>query len=317
MDISLEQKQRVKKVIKYDVSRRYFGDWAPRDLYNCYSTLYRNCEMESIKLRVGNLSVDDICNALWTEMSYNPVRFGTISPFKFDGRNSLQDFCNMEIDKDLKSAKTLLKLQVGLKEFYRIASDKDKNFAHTNRFNNQVVEIKIYDYSKTQNPDLVRQNAKKPAPNSGYKMLTELIHCMRAITSQNLADLNRKTYFEPMFEVALTRHQNLVRGTKYVSFVPYQINANAKTDTPKNLKLQLNKYLRQQSKLERTISKRIEYICVIQARIDNLNDLENPGDTRIEQAHLNKESKIVEKLEEKLSDIKRKIADIQNTQCVM
>lgn len=319
MDISLQQKQRVKKIIKYDISRKYFGDWAPRSLYNCYSTLYRNPEMDSIELRIGDLSVDDICNALWTEMSYNPVRFGTISPFKFDGRNSLQDFCNMEIDKDLKSAKTLSKVQYHLKEFYRIVCDLDENFAQTNQLNinyeddaqvsvnGQIVKIKL-DYTQT---------LRKPRPNSEYKMLAGLVRTMRAITSQNLADLNRKTYFEPMFDVILTRHQNLIRGIKSVYSEPYQAVENTKTDIPEHLKPQLKKYLRLQSKLEKAIAKKSDDIYITQARIDNLNNLENPGDTRIEQARLNRDNEIVEKLEKKLIDIKHKIANIKAIQYVM
>lgn len=331
MEISLEQKKRIKEVIKYNVSRRYFIYWAPRDLYNCYSTLFHDRSINSIKFGLGNLSVDKVCNVLWTEMSYNPVRFGTQSPFEINGKNSLQYFCNMEIDENLKSAKTLLKVQNSLKEFYHIACDQDKNFEKTNRFKNTFVEIRIYDHAIPQNP--LRNYMKKPAPNIGYKMLTELIHCIHTITSQNLADLNRKTYFEPMFDVVLNRHPNLIRGRKYINFAPYQAIENTKTDTPENLepqadentktdipenlKPQLKKYLRLQSKLEKAIAKKSDDMYITQARIDNLNNLENPGDTRIEQARLNRDNENIEKLEEKLIDIKSKIAKIKAIQYVM
>lgn len=311
MEISLEQKKRIKEVIKYNVSRRYFIYWAPRDLYNCYSTLFHDRSINSIKFGLGNLSVDKVCNVLWTEMSYNPVRFGTQSPFEINGKNSLQYFCNMEIDENLKSAKTLLKVQNSLKEFYRIACDQDKNFDKTNRFKNTFVEIRIYDHAIPQNP--LRNYMKKPAPNIGYKMLTELIHCIHTITSQNLADLNRKTYFEPMFDVVLNRHPNLSRGTNFIDFT----TSNSNQKEPVDLQLQIKKYLKQQSKLEKTIAKKIEDMYITQARIDDLNNLENPGDTRAEQACLEKQNEIMKFLEEKLSNIKHKIATIQNLQYVM
>lgn len=311
MEISLEQKKRIKEVIKYNVSRRYFIYWAPRDLYNCYSTLFHDRSINSIKFGLGNLSVDKVCNVLWTEMSYNPVRFGTQSPFEINGKNSLQYFCNMEIDENLKSAKTLLKVQNSLKEFYRIACDQDKNFDKTNRFKNTFVEIRIYDHAIPQNP--LRNYMKKPAPNIGYKMLTELIHCIHTITSQNLADLNRKTYFEPMFDVVLNRHPNLSRGTNFIDFT----TSNSNQKEPVDLQLQIKKYLKQQSKLEKTIAKKIEDMYITQACIDDLNNLENPGDTRAEQACLEKQNEIMKFLEEKLSNIKHKIATIQNLQHVM
>lgn len=311
MEISLEQKKRIKEVIKYNVSRRYFIYWAPRDLYNCYSTLFHDRSINSIKFGLGNLSVDKVCNVLWTEMSYNPVRFGTQSPFEINGKNSLQYFCNMEIDENLKSAKTLLKVQNSLKEFYHIACDQDKNFDKTNRFKNTFVEIRIYDHAIPQNP--LKNYMKKPAPNIGYKMLTELIHCIHTITSQNLADLNRKKYFEKMYDIVSSRHPNLSRGTNFIDFT----TSNSNQKEPVDLQLQIKKYLKQQSKLEKTIAKKIEDMYITQARIDDLNNLENPGDTRAEQACLEKQNEIMKFLEEKLSNIKHKIATIQNLQHVM
>ena len=78
MKISKEEKQRIKAerqrvhdIIKYDVNRKYFGDWTPDGLNATYNS------PTPVNFYTGILSVDKICDALWNEMSYNPERFGT------------------------------------------------------------------------------------------------------------------------------------------------------------------------------------------------------------------------------------------------
>lgn len=316
MEKSLAPQEYAKKIIKYDASRKYFGNWSPRNLYDRYSELYKDDGLPFRDLEIGNLSVDSVCDALWTEMSYNPVRFGTISPFKFDGRNSIKDFCNLEIDKNLKSA--LFEVQYHLNEFYRIVCDIDKNFAQTKSYNGQVVKIEVD----------VSQPTRKPIPNPSYNMLAELVRAMRAIIKQNLEDSDIKDYFEPMFDVILNKHPN---SAKFVSskpitnentdlsevanFMPSQPITNKNTDLSEAAKLKLQKYLKQQSKLETVIANKIAEISVIQANIDSLiNDYENPGDIMTKQARLNRENIIVEKMEEQLKNIKQKITNIQKSQ---
>ena len=49
------QNDRIKDIIKYNVTRRYFGEWTPDELNNSYI-----CE-NPIQLRIGILSIDQYC----------------------------------------------------------------------------------------------------------------------------------------------------------------------------------------------------------------------------------------------------------------
>lgn len=305
MDITPEQKELIRDTIVYKTSHKYFVYWAPRDLHNCYSLLLHNATMNKIDFNVHELSPDIICNALWNEMSYNPVRFGTISPFKFGGRNSLQDFCKTKIDPNIKSAKTLKKIQTNLKDFISITGK--------NHFQYSTITITLKRQTLPQNP-FEKYEQPKPKTNVGYKMLAILVDCVHKIASQNLQDLDKKTFFEPMYDVILSRHPNLIRTSNFI----HKPAVKKKFKPEESSQSKLKRYLKLETKLEKSISKKSAEMSIIQANIDSLsNDFENPADTQIEQTHLNKLGTIVTNMEEKLKSIRQKIAILKAEQHVM
>ena len=89
---------RIRNILRYDTSKAYFGSFTANDLSNAVGRIKasRNWTnpIDAVNIYIGHIDGDVICNALWHEMSYNPVRFGTVSPFMFHGKNSLYHFCN-------------------------------------------------------------------------------------------------------------------------------------------------------------------------------------------------------------------------------
>ena len=127
---SRHEEKLIREVIKYNASRKYFGNWTPHELNESYQNAPRD-------LQIGILSIDDICNALWHEMSYNPVRFGYTSPFVFNGKNSLKDFIDSRLDLANNGFETLSVIQTYLSRFWRFATKlypdfEEKGYAKTN-----------------------------------------------------------------------------------------------------------------------------------------------------------------------------------------
>lgn len=266
---------RIKEIIKYDTTRKYFGDWSPYQLNRCYPCL------EPVSLQIGVLSVDKICDTLWNEMSYNPKRFGTQSPFKFHGKNSLYMFIAKDLDQKDHAFYTLSKIQAYLSKFWLSAMTYDKTFLTNQRFKNKYVIIKNI---PQQNPD------SKPVPGATYQMLGYLRNCIHIIASQNLKDFDRKTYREQMIPVINARHPDFVRPKDYYHSKPDFL-----------------KYLRDKTELENAISEQTSEISVTQSRIDSLNnDFENPGDTSAENARLRAQMDALNALESKLRALQQK-----------
>ena len=266
---------RIKDIIKYNTSRKYFGNWTPKELNRCYPSL------DPHSLYIGTLSVDDICNALWFEMSYNPTRFGTTSPFKFNGKNSLYLFIAKEPDKTSQSFHILTKIQTYLSKFWRSAIKYDENFPVINRFKNQHITI--------QNIPRYPMDPK-PIPAMTYQMLGCLRNCIHIIASQNIKDFEKKQYSVNIEAAVKSRHPNLTRPQKAI-----QKNPN------------FLQFLRDRTRLENAISETLSEISVTQSRIDSLNnDFENPGDTSAENARLRAQMDALSELESKLKTLQQK-----------
>ncbi|MBD5400190.1 hypothetical protein HDR61_00360 [bacterium] len=94
--------QAVLQKISYRGDYPYFGSVSARRLSNAYRQ-FRNREdtFYGVKLHIGQIDGNIICNALWHEMSFNPVRFGTVSPFVLNGRNNIYAFCDGRINIDM------------------------------------------------------------------------------------------------------------------------------------------------------------------------------------------------------------------------
>jgi len=72
----------IKSVIKYSAYTRYFGHMSGADLNRAYNKFHMTEFNDGTSIIVGNsIGNDMICRVLWKQMSYNPVRFGTVSPF--------------------------------------------------------------------------------------------------------------------------------------------------------------------------------------------------------------------------------------------
>ena len=279
--------KRIKEIIRYNVSRKYFGDWTPDELNDTYIS------ENPVSLRIGVLSVDDICDALWNEMSYNPVRFGTKSPFEFDGKNSLESFIDTAIDLDNRAFRVLSLVQSRLSKFWKIATKYDSSFATHNRLKSNCVTITT---TISTNPK------SKPIPSATYIMLTNIRRCIKDISSQNLRDFGRKTYKQQIIDTFISRHPDLIRPIKIENFAAIKrLSQNP----------ELQQYLHIEYELETAIYDKNSEIIDTQSRIDTLNnEFENPGDTTEYTFLLQKQNEELENLENKLENIKQKILNI-------
>ena len=265
---------RTKDIIKYNTTRKYFGDWTPHELNRTYPGT------TAVSLRIGVLSIDEICNAIWYEMSYNPKRFGTQSPFKYNGKNSLCWFIAKDLDSKNHAFHILSKIQNYLSKFWVSAIKYDNTFPTNNRFKNTYVLIK---HTPQITPD------SKPVPAETYQMLGYLRNCIHIIASQNLTDFDRKAYREQMIPVINSRHPDLMRPKKTYGSNPDFL-----------------KYLRNRSELEQAISEKTSEISVTQSRIDSLNnDFDPPADTSAENARLCAQTDALNALESKLKELQQ------------
>jgi hypothetical protein len=227
-------------------------------------------------LKTGTLSADVICNAIWQEMSYNPKRFGSKSPFVHENKNSLCFFITKEIDSESKAFYILQKIQMYLSKFWTLAIEYDKSFAANEHFEKNYILIKNT-AQKTANT--------KPVPCDAYKMLSYLRNCIHIIASQNIEDFKKRQYRELII--------NSVLGT-YSCMAPNQ----------KMSQINSENYLAEKQKIENEISEKTAEISVIQSRIDSLtNDFENSGDTTNEITKLQIQTAALKQLEIKLQSI--------------
>lgn len=266
----LDTKQRIKNIIKYNTSRKYFGNWSPYELNSTYRSI------QPVMLRIGTLSVDVICDAIWKEMSCNPKRFGTKSPFKFNGQNSLYFFITTEIDSESKAFSVLQKIQIYLSKFLTLVMKYDESFALNRCFNKTFVVIK----------NIPQQTPKsKPVPCDMYKMLSYLRNCIHIVASQNIEDIKKRQYRDCIIDAVSKIYPDLAEPKKAV-------NSGNK------------KYMAEKQKIESEIAEKTAEISVIQSRIDSLtNDFENSGDTTKEVSKLRAQTTALAQLEQRLQNL--------------
>ena len=300
MTFSDEQKKTMREVVKYNASRKYFGAWSPRELHYTYSILLRNSDIESMSLRIGKLSEDTICNALWNEMSYNPLRWGTKSPFVFDGKNSLYDFCEKEIEsEDEETIKTLSELQNALSEFNKNVHKYDLDFFKNGQLKDSILKIKLNMISTSVGEQKLKANLV-------YNILACLVRSINAVCKQNLKDFDRKKYFEQIAEVIAARHPTLHRNKEPLTAILQQQTINIQNVQPSVSTKSFKEILETKAKLESAIYDITNEISIIQSHINTLNnEYENPGDTSAENARLNKQTAMLQEYEDKLDKIKK------------
>ena len=173
--------KRIRNILRYDTSKAYFGSFTANDLSNAVGRIKasRNWTnpIDAVNIYIGHIDGDVICNALWHEMSYNPVRFGTVSPFMFHGKNSLYHFCNSSNNHALtpENMKIFSDIQYKLKCFMKL--NAHPNGAWNDTIIGESLTIRL----------------ENGHTNPEYKMLAHLRDCIKIITTQNINDFNNKS----------------------------------------------------------------------------------------------------------------------------
>ena len=173
--------KQIKNILKYDTGKAYFGDFTARDLSDAVGRIKTSWQwdtpIEFVNIHIGHIDGNVICDALWHEMSYNPVRFGTVSPFLFNGKNSLYHFCNSSNNHALtpENMKIFSDIQYKLKCFMKL--NAHPNGAWNDTIIGESLTIRL----------------ENGHTNPEYKMLAHLRDCIKIITTQNINDFTDET----------------------------------------------------------------------------------------------------------------------------
>lgn len=194
--------KKIKSILAYNTSRPYFGALTAANLSDAFSALKRSQSfekpLESVSLYIGNINGDVICNSLWNQMSYNPVRFGYISPFYYNGRNNIYRFCEgkTQISTTDATAKGIIcEIRHKLIDFMNLNCGPNSQWQDIIKTWNGYVDIA---YQGTHSNDM-------------YKMLANLRECVKLVARQNVADLGRRRepYRVEIIRTATLRHPEL------------------------------------------------------------------------------------------------------------
>lgn len=188
--------QQLKQIIKYSAKRMYFGDWTPETLDNIYFKTSTNLKTDYIY--IGDLTEDFICDVLWYEMSYNPARFGTKSPFKTNEKNSLLYFLETYRKWAPRSSDGLIPHEI-MDLVWQITD-----------FIKSLGKAKLYDsFIKTGK---LPQRLDILCADANYHLLSSLRKTIHAIAKQNYKDLQDPDFQEQMFQVIIKRHPTCKRS---------------------------------------------------------------------------------------------------------
>ena len=266
MGAHLENKKidSVRKIIKYNPYRRYVGIWSPNQIQLKFSEIRDNPFRPLFPVYIGGLSADMVCDAVWNEMSYNPLHFGTQSPFTKNDVASIQSFCKTyktnEPESDIMS---------------KIATELWFFLHFINKSNPEFIEN-----GKIKGENILIQLDRDQKPNSGYRALACLVHTMHAIATQNLRDYNKREFREQINTVVISRHPNLQRSRRYPNYTSNQKLADHKND------------------LYAQIMRTAEEIANTDSMIQTLSEYEPPVDTTEQQNLLSRQQAYLQKLDE-------------------
>lgn len=266
------------EIIKYNPARMYFGNWTPRQIHEIYQNMKGSDFNRTEPLTTGIITEDDICDTLWNEMSYNPVRFGNTSPFLFNGKNSIKQFCKKysSCNPEDKNLVFLQKLAFALNDFMFYMNAYEPTFSKTGRTQNPVMNIGL------QQDALVS--------NLEYKVLSKLVACIHLICSQNSLDYTRsKKHHIAMNEIIIKRHPNLVRPSKIPNYS------------------KLNSMQAQSQEIQSRITHQESMILETQMRINVLEEFDSPADTSREHSALESQQAELERLEREYQDIQNRM----------
>lgn len=184
----IKKEDPIKQVIQYDVNRCYFGNWTPDMLSAAHRS---SLDIGKAKqFTITPLDNDTICNVLWYEMSYNPVRFGSSSPFKVDGLNDIMLFDTEMTRWD--DTYYVTKFKQNIAYFKQVVNNDFEDFNKTG-----VLPTNMYIFG-SHYPD--------------YFVLSDLRVALHAIASQNIEDFKRKKYATEIINAVKKRHPNGIRN---------------------------------------------------------------------------------------------------------
>ena len=259
----------IRTIIKYNPRREYFGEWTPSKLYSVFNSIRQDPFRPLSFVSLGGLSAGMICDALWNEMSYNPLRFGETNPFETNDISAIRKFHKKYETSDTD---TMSKTATELRHFLYFIGQSNPEFYKLGRISGNSILIKC-DYNKNS--------------NDGYKALSCLAHAVHYIASQNLQDYKNKTFRQKIVEIATARHPNLQRPWQYLNFVA------------------LDRILAHKDYLYSEIMKTTNDILDTTTRIKTLGEYDPPADTSDERALLLRQTADLQNLEEQYAATKQ------------
>lgn len=217
--------QQLKQIIQYNAKRMYFGEWKPSRIDDAFRDTSGGTQPE--ELYIGNLTEDIICDVLWYEMSYNPLRFGSSSPFKKDGKNSILHFIDTYRKLAPRGTDGLLSHEV-ITLVWQI-----------NDFITNLKKANLYEvFTKT---------GKLPSifpilgADENYHVLTTLRKAIHTIAKQNWLDTKDPAYKEHIEKIAAKRHPTGKRSDISYMFVNLEDAVQQKIEAMKNKKTEVKK----------------------------------------------------------------------------
>lgn len=263
---------RIHDIIKYNPERNYFGPWSPKRLHRVYREIYTDPFRPLVFMETGHLSAETICDTLWNEMSYNPVRFGEQNPFETTGIPNIKDFCKTHINpNDLDEVNS--KIACELEYFTYFIGKNNPEFPKFGE---------IFSCSILINCDKNRKTGY------GYKSLACLANCVHYIATQNINDYKIKKYREQINRIVITRHPRLKRSNEFLNFVQIE-KAEQNTKYLYDAMLQKNKEILDTTSL-----------------IKIFKEYDPPIDTSREQNLLSRQREDLQRLEEQYAFAKNK-----------
>lgn len=170
------------QIIKYDADRQYFGKWSPRQAYENSNRCYNYPTCANYEMDIGKLTNDIICKVLWYEMSFNPARFGFVSPFVINGK---ADIMAVDVNKlPFEDTENIIKLKTHIQTFQDIMKQHFPRFCDSGTISNKL--------------------SMRNSVN--YEMLDELRAMIHYIAGQNLRDIKLKNHITYIQDMAQKRY---------------------------------------------------------------------------------------------------------------
>lgn len=195
----------IKMILEYNTMRPYFGKLTADNLATAYARL-KTSEKLDVPLKkadvpVGLIDGNVICNALWYEMSYNLVRFGTVSPFMYNGKNNIFHFCN-------HGAPTWSPV-AGREVLERVRYELIRYMQLNAMPNGQWCDVVQAD--KRGNVAIAMENGHS---DNMYKILAHLRNSIKFVTRQNMTDFSKYygSHRPAIMAVIAVRHPHGLRS---------------------------------------------------------------------------------------------------------